>query len=144
MYKKVILAVFMAMLIVFGAGTTYANQVDGMASGTGPTLATGIQASVNPGALGDSLIYGYYNVRGNLNLFNIINTSPTDGAKVRVVFRNAKNSKEVLDFSVCLSKGDVWTAYLVDDGTQGRLYAYDTDTTGGGHYMRRREIDIQK
>lgn len=128
MYKKVILAVFMAMLIVFGAGTTYANQVDGMASGTGPTLATGIQASVNPGALGDSLIYGYYNVRGNLNLFNIINTSPTDGAKVRVVFRNAKNSKEVLDFSVCLSKGDVWTAYLVDDGTQGRLYAYDTDT----------------
>ena len=23
-------------------------------------------------------------------------------------------------------------------------YAYDTDTTGGGHYMRRREIDIQK
>lgn len=128
MYKKVILAVFMAMLIVFGAGTTYANQVGGMASGTGPALPLGIQASVNPGALGDSLVYGYYNVRGNINLFNIINTSTTDGAKVRVVFRNAKNSKEVLDFSVCLSKGDVWTAYLADDGTQARIYSYDTDT----------------
>lgn len=128
MFKKVILSVFIAMLIVFGAGITYANQVNGMASGTGPGLPIGIQASVNPGGLGDSLVYGYYNVRGNLNLFNIINTSSVDGAKVRVVFRNAKNSKEVLDFSVCLSRGDVWTAYLADDGTQARIYAYDTDT----------------
>ena len=128
MLKKVVLTVFAAMLIVFGASISYANQVDGMVSGTGPALPTGIQASINPGGLGDSLLYGYYNVRGNLNLFNIVNTSATDGAKVRVVFRNAKNSKECLDFSVCLSRGDVWTAYLIDNGTTAAICPYDTDT----------------
>jgi len=128
MLKKVALTVFVAMFVAFGAGISYANQVDGMASGTGPNLPAGIQASINPGGLGDALLYGYYNVRGNLNLFNIVNTHTTDGAKVRVIFRNAKNSKECLDFSVCLSMGDVWTAFLVDDGTTARIYAYDTDT----------------
>lgn len=124
MFKKAVLTILAVMFIVFGASAAYAvNVVDGMAT----TTATN-QASVNPGALGDSLIYGYYNVRGNLNLFNIINTSTVDGAKVRVVFRNAKNSKECLDFTVCLSRGDVWTAYLVDDGATARIYAYDTDT----------------
>lgn len=121
MFKKAVLTILAVMLIVFGASTAHANVVDGMVSGI-------FQTSVNPGALGDSLIYGYYNVRGNLNLFNIINTSSVDGAKVRVVFRNAKNSKECLDFTVCLSRGDVWTAYLVDDGATARIYAYDTDT----------------
>lgn len=128
MLKKVVLTVFVTMLIAFGAGISYANQVDGMASGTGPALPTGIQSSINPGGLGDSLLYGYYNVRGNLDLFNIVNTDTANGAKVRVIFRNAKNSKECLDFSVCLSKGDVWTAYLIDNGTTAAICPYDTDT----------------
>jgi hypothetical protein len=128
MSKKAVLTFLVAMLVVFSASMSYANQIDGMASGTGPGLPSGIQSSINPGALGDSLLYGYYNVRGNLNLFNVINTSSTYGAKVRVVFRNAKNSVECLDFSVCLSIGDVWTAYLVDNGTTAAICPYDTDT----------------
>lgn len=131
MLKKTVLIVVSIMLIVFGASLSFANQIDGMASGTGPALPAGIQASINPGGIGDSLLYSYYNVRGNLNLFNVINTDSVDGAKVRVVFRSAKTSKECLDFSVCLSKGDVWTAYLLDDGTTARVFAFDTDTITG-------------
>lgn len=142
MLKKAIFMVFAAMLIVFGASVAFALQVDGLSSGTGalgtnssgytPGLIPypdGLRPSLNPGGLGDALIFGYYNVRGNLDLFNIVNTSTTDGAKVRVVFRNAKNSQEILDFSVCLSKGDVWTAYLADDGVAGHIFGgVDTDT----------------
>jgi hypothetical protein len=142
MLKKAVLLVLAAMLIAFSASATFALQVDGLQSGIG-SLGTGTSGytqgeipypdglipSVNPGGLGNALIYGYYNVRGNLNLFNIVNTSTVDGAKVRVVFRNAKNSQEILDFSVCLSKGDMWTAFLSDDGIAGHIYGgIDTDT----------------
>jgi len=127
MIKKIALVTVAIMLLVFSASMSHANIIDGMYSFPDGTFPT--QSSINPGGLGDSLLYGYYNVRSNnLNLFNIVNTSDTDGAKVRVVFRSAKTSKEVLDFSVCLSKGDVWTAYLLDDGTKGHIYVFDTDT----------------
>jgi hypothetical protein len=123
MLKKAVLIVLVAMLFVFGASISYAQPViDGLEAGIVS------QAFVNPGGLGDSLVYGYYNVRGNLNLFEIVNTSQTDGAKVRVVFRNAKNSKECLDFTVCLSLGDKWTAYLIDNGTTAAICPFDTDT----------------
>jgi len=129
MIKKIALVTVAIMLLVFSASMSHANTIDGMESF--PELITALtQSSINPGALGDSLLYGYYNVRNsNLNLFNIVNTNETSGAKVRVVFRSAKTSKEVLDFSVCLSRGDVWTAYLLDDGAQGHIYVLDTDTT---------------
>lgn len=123
MLKKAILVVFTLMIIAFGTASNSMAQsiwIDGLVQDW-PTV-------VNPGALGDSLVYGYYNVRGNLNLFNVVNTSSADGAKVRVVFRAAKNSAEVLDFAVCLSKGDVWTAYLVDNGSTAAICPFDTDT----------------
>lgn len=121
MLRKAVLVIFAVALIVFSVGTANAYYVDGMNSGSTPF--------VNPGGLGDGLYYGYFNVRGNLNLFNVINTSSTDGVKVRIVFREGKDSNEILDFSVCLSLGDVWTAYLADDGTAGHIYGgVDTDT----------------
>lgn len=119
MLKKAIFVFFAVMLVVSSFGLAQAQEIiDGLAPFNGPTVQ---QPYINPGGLGDSLLYGYYNVRGNLNLFNIVNTSTVDGQKVRVVFRNAKNSRECLDFSVCLSKGDVWTAYLVDNGTTASI-----------------------
>jgi hypothetical protein len=123
MIRKAVFIGLIAALFVFGASLSFANQIDGMASnGDTVNLPQTLVTSVNPGGLGDSLIYGYYNVRGNLNIFNVVNTNTADGAKVRVVFRNGKNSKEVLDFNVCLSRGDTWTGYLLDDGTQARIF----------------------
>lgn len=116
--KKAVFIVLAVTLLAFGIATS-AMAIDGLAPGI---------SYVNPGGLGDSLVYGYYNVRGNLNLFNIVNTTNPDGEKVRVVFRAGKTSEEVLDFSVCLSMGDVWTAYLIDNGTTAAICPFDTDT----------------
>jgi hypothetical protein len=129
MIKKAVLMVLVGVLIVFSASISFANQTDGMVSGTALVgLPIGIQASINPGGLGDSLLYGYYNVRGAADLFNVVNTSNSQGVKARVVFRNAKNSVECLDFSICLSEGDVWTGLLLDNGTTAALCSLDTDT----------------
>jgi len=128
MLKKVALMMFTVAFIAAGVGMASASDIiDGLTPHFGGPDWQGYPY-VNPGGTGDSLLYGYYNVRGNLNLFNIVNTTATDGQKVRVVFRNAKNSKECLDFSVCLSKGDVWTAFLIDNGTTAAICPFDTDT----------------
>lgn len=128
MLKKVVLMMFTVALVATGVGMASASDIiDGLAPHFGGPDWMGYPF-VNPGGTGDSLLYGYYNVRGNLNLFNIVNTTATDGQKVRIVFRNAKNSRECLDFSVCLSKGDVWTAYLIDNGTTAAICPFDTDT----------------
>ena len=119
--------VFTCMLVVTGFGIAQAlEEIDGLVPYDGGITSQGTY--VNPGGIGDSLIYGYYNVRGNLNLFNIVNTSSVDGAKVRIIFRNAKNSKECLDYSICLSKGDVYTAFLVDSGTTAAVCPLDIKT----------------
>jgi len=141
MLKKAVLVSFVAMLLILSSSLAFALETNGLISGTSLTgvnnvegvgtftFPAGLAPSINPGGLGDALIYGYYNVRGNVNLFNIVNTDTVNGAKIRVVFRNGKTSEEVLDFSVCLSQGDVWTAYLLDDGTAGHIYGgVDTDT----------------
>lgn len=117
--KKAVFIVLAVTLLAFGMATS-AMAIDG--------LARANAVVVNPGGLGDSLIYGYYNVRGNLNLFNIVNTTSAYGEKVRVVFRAGADSEEVLDFSVCLSQGDVWTAFLLDNGTTAAICPFDSDT----------------
>jgi len=114
MSKKAVLIVFVALLVAFGATSAMAQPlIDGL---TAPNTVY-----VNPGGLGQSLVYGYYNVRGNIDLFNVVNTNASDGAKVRVVFRAGKTSEEVLDFSVCLSKNDVWEAFLTNNGTTAEI-----------------------
>ncbi len=128
MSVKNFLAVLSTILFIVSTGIGYAGQSGGVASGTGPSLPGGIQSSINPQGLGDSLLFGYYNVRGYLDLINVINTNQTDGAKARIVFRNAKTGVDCLEFTVCLSEGDVWTGYLIDNGTTAALCPFDTDT----------------
>lgn len=76
--------------------------------------------NVNPDGLGQVLIYPYYTVRSDTNtgsiatnqfqtLLSVVNTTASAKA-VKVRFLEGKNSKEVLDFNLFLSKNDVWTA----------------------------------
>jgi hypothetical protein len=152
MLKKTFFAVLVALLVAFSAGTPMAmnwvnnlsdGQIDGMTTSVGgvftpfpavaiplPDPGAGAMTEyVNPGGLGDALIYGYFNVRNGANLFNIVNTSPITATKVRVRFREGNRSAEILDFNVCLSAGDRWTALIVgDDQGPGTLYSMDDDT----------------
>src|ERR1700688_2679283 len=92
-----------------------------LAGATGLGAATAAQAvNVNPGGLGQVLLYPYYTTRADThgNAFNsllyIVNsTSSVKAVKVR--FLEGKDSREVLDFNLFLSAFDVWTAGIVPD-----------------------------
>ncbi|MBI5101805.1 MAG: hypothetical protein HZB33_08240 [Nitrospirae bacterium] len=127
MLKKAVLMVFATMLLIAFAGIASANQVDGMVSGTGPVLPVDLDVSVNPGGLGDGLIYGYYNARDAFTFFRVVNTSTTEAIKARVRFREAKRSKEILDFNICLSNKDQWSAWIFSPTAAGPAIILPTD-----------------
>lgn len=130
MSKKSLLTVLVFVFSVFLVGSAQAVLIDGLAGNALSVDAPVTNIYVNPGGLGDALIYGYYNVRGgNLNFLRVVNTGDTGiGAKIR--FREGKNSNEVLDFFICLSGRDQWSAWIVDGGSgqPAILYYYDNDT----------------
>lgn len=95
-------------------------------------------AAVNPDGLGEALIYPYITSQNsNATLISVVNTSNA-GKVVKVRFREAKNSNDVLDFNLYLSAYDVWTgAVLAATGKDGvtptggsRLVTEDTSCTG--------------
>ncbi len=135
MFKKAVLIA--VLLVAFGFGTAFAAQIDDLASINGPGAPFNV--FVNPGGLGDALIYGYYNVRdGNDTFFTVTNTDSDFGARVRIRFREAatlgpdicNGSQEVLDFDICLSPNDVWSGQITTDGGTGAavLLSADDDT----------------
>jgi hypothetical protein len=101
-------------------------------AGLGALSATGAAQAVNlsPEGLGQVLIYPYYTVRapasGNAynTLLSVVNT--TNSAKaVKVRFLEGKNSQEVLDFNLFLSKFDVWVATVIATPTGAAVTSTD-------------------
>jgi hypothetical protein len=91
--------------------------------------------NVNPNGLGQVLIYPYYTVNsdaaGNAynSLLSVVNTT-TSAKAVKVRFLEGKNSREVLDFNLFLSKKDVWTAAIVPSSSGGgRVVSFDKSCT---------------
>src|SRR5204863_9456876 len=88
--------------------------------------ATADAVSVNPNGLGQVLIYPYYTVNadaaGNAynSLLSVVNTDSSAKA-VKVRFLEGRNSREVLDFNLFLSKHDVWTAAILPSSSGGAL-----------------------
>ena len=86
---------------------------------------------VNPDGLGQVLIYPYYTVRNGANgfayntLLSVVNSTASAKA-VKVRFLEGKNSREVLDFNLFLSKFDVWTATVVATATGAAVTSTDT------------------
>jgi hypothetical protein len=106
-------------------------------AGVGALGVTGAADAVNlnPNGLGQALIYPYYTVNSDAagNTFNsllsVVNT--TNSAKaVKVRFLEGKNSREVLDFNLFLSKYDVWTAAIVPSSSGGgKVVSFDKSCT---------------
>jgi len=91
--------------------------------------------NVNPNGLGQVLIYPYYTVNsdsaGNAynSLLSVVNTT-TSAKAVKVRFLEGKNSREVLDFNLFLSKKDVWTAAIVPNSAGGgSVVSFDKSCT---------------
>lgn len=90
--------------------------------------------SVNPDGLGQALIYPYYTVRDKVagapyqSLLSVVNSTASAKA-VKVRFLEGKNSREVLDFNLYLSKHDVWTAAIIPTADGAGIFTKDTSCT---------------
>ncbi len=117
-------------------------------AGAGVSMFAGYAGAValSSEGLGEALIYPYYTARGNTQtLMSVVNTTNA-GKAVKVRFREAKDSRDVLDFNLFLSAYDVWTGAIFKNvaGDGARLLTNDTSCTspskaawsnlGGGVY----------
>lgn len=89
--------------------------------------------SLDPGAVGQALIFPYYTVQSAAgNAFNtyisIVNHRAEEKA-VRVRFREGRASREVLSFNLFLARNDVWTGAIVPSGAGTRLISSDVSCT---------------
>ncbi len=85
--------------------------------------------NVNPDGLGQVLLYPYYTTNGgNQTLLSVVNTTG-DAKAVKVRFLEGRNSREVLDFNLYMSRYDVWTAALYDDDGTPTMVTSDTTCT---------------
>ena len=131
--KKSILAIGAAAVVggLGFAGSAHAVAVFGdvgVAPRTG--LAPAITMLQNPGGIGHHLFTPYYTAQGSMStLFNITNTDRTNGKAVKVRFRGAANSDDVLDFTVFLSPGDVWTGSVSQDLATGHAVVSTPDSS---------------
>ena len=107
-------------------------------------VGTASAVNVNPDGLGQVLIYPYYTVRtsgttaatGQQNTYLSVTNTTTQAKAVKVRFLEGKNSREVLDFNLFLSAGDVWTGAVVPvsatDAAQGaKIITSDKSCTFG-------------
>jgi len=82
--------------------------------------------NLNPGGIGEVLIYPYYTTNNDLDtLISIVNT--TDQVKaVKVRFLEGDNSQAVFNQHLYLSPFDVWTAAVSRLGDGAQLFTADT------------------
>ncbi len=91
--------------------------------------------NVNPDGLGQVLIYPYYTVRNKVaagapfaTLLSVVNSTASAKA-VKVRFNEGKNSREVLDFNLFLSKKDVWTVAILPTASGAGIGTFDKSCT---------------
>jgi len=121
--KKSILALS-AAAVVGGLGFAGSAQALGY---IGPGLAVGNSNATNavgaefaPGGVGHFLFVPYFSAQGNnATLLNITNTDMQHGKVVKVRFRGAANSDDILDFTLFMSPGDMWTGMVYKDPASG-------------------------
>ena len=94
----------------------------------GATNATDLQ--VNNGGLGHALLTPYFTAQDNNGtIISITNSDLTNGKAVKVRFRGASNSDDILDFTVLLSPGDVWNATITRNLSTGIAQLVTNDRT---------------
>lgn len=116
--KKNVLALSIATLVggLGFAGTAAAQAVGGL--------------EVAESGAGNILLVPYYSAQeGNLSVFHVTNTDTVNGKAVKVRFRGAANSDDVLDFQVFMSPGDVWTGIVSQNPANGLANLLTVDTT---------------
>ena len=77
---------------------------------SGAAMAAPGDITVNESGAGVIQIVPYFTAQdGNATVLHVVNTDAENGKAVKIRFRGASNSDDLLDFQVFLSPGDVWT-----------------------------------
>lgn len=109
-------SLFNKSAVALAAGLFAACAANAYVVGTAGAVNTVPEATVlniNPNGLGHQLFVPYYTAQdGNRTYLTLVNTDMRNGKAVKVRFRGASNSDDVLDFTVFLSPGDAWTAVV--------------------------------
>ena len=104
-----------------------ALSIAAMIGGLGFAGAASAALTVSESGAGHMLIVPYYTAQnGNMTVLHVVNTDTTNGKAMKVRFRGAANSDDVLDFQVFMSPGDVWTA-AVSAGANGTAQLVTAD-----------------
>lgn len=147
--KKNVLALSIAAMVggLGFAGMASASVVVGTAAADGATKIGTTDATkfaVTEGGTGHNLVVPYFNAQnGNMTVLHLVNTDTDNGKAVKVRFRGAANSDDLLDFQVLLSPQDVWTA-SVSQGPDGRLQLTTFDNTCTLPALRSRPVGLDE
>lgn len=96
-------------------GAASADVIVGTATPTATTLGAtdAVLSVIAPAGIGHALITPYFSAQnGNATLLSVTNTDTKNGKALKVRFRGASNSDDILDFTALLSPGDVWNAMV--------------------------------
>jgi hypothetical protein len=126
--RKNVLALSIATMIggLGFAGVASANVIIGTRPSASATPVNNLLRTANataftlsPGGIGHQLITPYFNAQnGNGTVLHVVNTDTVNGKALKVRFRGASNSDDILDFYVLLSPTDVWTG-IITQGSSG-------------------------
>lgn len=104
-------------------------RVDATAANSRMSATDATTLTLSEGGVGHMLLVPYYSAQnGNMTVLHIVNTDTVNGKAVKVRFRGAANSDDVMDFQVYMSPGDVWTG-AVTAGADGIAQIQSADNT---------------
>lgn len=96
---------------------------------SGAAMAAGSDFTVNESGAGVIQIVPYFTAQdGNATVLHVVNTDAENGKAVKIRFRGASNSDDLLDFQVFLSPSDVWTG-MAAANADGVLQLYTSDNS---------------
>jgi len=128
--RKNVLALSIATMIggLGIAGAAFASVIPGTATVTNSTMgltnASALQLA--PGGIGHILVVPYFSAQGgNATVISLVNTDETNGKAIKVRFRGASNSDDILDFTLLMSPGDVWNG-VVDAANPNAIAKFTT------------------
>lgn len=130
--KKNVLALSIAAMIGGFAGAASAAPAN-----TGSIHQQGAQTPADAtdfafaeGGAGHILMVPYFSTQNeNMSVIHVVNTDSANGKALKVRFRGAANSDDVLDFTVFLSPGDVWTGSVQADENGSYFQTSDKSCT---------------
>ena len=122
--KKNVLALSIAAMIGGFAGAASAEVIVGgqtAVNKAGMVTSGATTFDQAEGGSGHILLVPYFSSQNNnMSVIHVVNTD-TAGKALKVRFRGAANSDDILDFTVFLSPGDVWTG-AVQANAQGSYF----------------------